>query len=100
MPSPSPSHPQTHPLTLTLPPTLTLSPSPSPSHPPPAPSGQHAFEQIPSMISTFIGQAIQVLMRPAHLLYLRVNTFLLQRSHLDVRDIPMFYTLLQVQGDG
>jgi hypothetical protein len=56
---------------------------------------QETFERVPCMITYFIGQSLEVLMRPAHLLYLRVNTFLLQRPRMDVRDIPMFYSLLQ-----
>ncbi|KAI9140641.1 hypothetical protein BKA69DRAFT_1079017 [Paraphysoderma sedebokerense] len=51
-------------------------------------------QRLPSMISTFIAQALSILLKPDHLMYSNINRFLLQRPILDLEDIPMFYSLI------
>jgi Nucleolar pre-ribosomal-associated protein 1 len=54
--------------------------------------------RFPKLMAVFLGEALQVLMNPQHILYEKVNTFFLQRPVLDLQDIPMFYTL-SISGD-
>ena len=55
--------------------------------------GTYEMPRIPKLVALFLGQALQVMMDPSHILYEKVNTFFLQRPALDLSDIPMFYTL-------
>jgi hypothetical protein len=48
---------------------------------------------IPKIVAVFLAESLQVIMNPQHILYEKVNTFLLQRTALDLKDIPMFYSL-------
>jgi hypothetical protein len=49
--------------------------------------------RLPKFITVFLGESLQVMMNPSHILYEKVNMFFLQRPALDLDDIPMFYTL-------
>lgn len=49
--------------------------------------------RLPKLITLFLGECLPILMEPKHILYEKVNSFLLQRPSLDLNDIPMFYSL-------
>ncbi|GAA5926014.1 Urb1p [Sporobolomyces koalae] len=51
-------------------------------------------EAIPSTIALFLAHCAAQLGTPASPLYPAFTRFLLQRSTLDMRDVPMFYTML------
>ncbi|CAI5726847.1 unnamed protein product [Peronospora destructor] len=51
------------------------------------------LEQVPSIITVFLNDALAVLTRPTHVLYSQVNHFLLARPAMDLADVPMFYSL-------
>ena len=55
--------------------------------------GKDEVSRIPKLIALFLGESLQVITDPQHILYEKVNTFFLQRPALDFEDIPMFYTL-------
>jgi hypothetical protein len=42
------------------------------------------FKRVPYIITAFAAQAIPILFSPAHFMYPRVNTFLLQRQLIDM----------------
>ncbi|DAZ99402.1 TPA: hypothetical protein N0F65_005304 [Lagenidium giganteum] len=54
---------------------------------------EEPLEAVPSVLSVFLNDAIAILMRPAHTLYVHVNHFLLARPAIDLGDVPMFYAL-------
>ncbi|KAL8007849.1 putative nucleolar pre-ribosomal-associated protein [Plasmopara halstedii] len=54
---------------------------------------QKPLEQVPSLITVFLNDALAVLVRPMHVLYPHVNHFLLARPAMDLLDVPMFYSL-------
>mmetsp|Transcript_25496 Transcript_25496/g.55240 ORF Transcript_25496/g.55240 Transcript_25496/m.55240 type:complete len:1267 (-) Transcript_25496:286-4086(-) len=47
---------------------------------------------VPPLICSFLAAALDVLLRPSHIMYAPINSFLLQRPFLDLEDVPMFYT--------
>ena len=47
--------------------------------------------RVPGVIASFVLEALRVLQRPGHALYLPLNRFLLSRPQLDLEDIPMWY---------
>ena len=49
--------------------------------------------RLPKLITLFLAKCLRVLTDPKHILYEKVNFFLLQRPFLDLNDIPMFYSL-------
>ncbi|KAE8902714.1 hypothetical protein PF005_g10031 [Phytophthora fragariae] len=51
------------------------------------------LEQVPSVVTVFLNDALAVLTRPTHVLYPQVNHFLLARPAMDLTDVPMFYSL-------
>ncbi|OWZ12337.1 putative mitochondrial protein [Phytophthora megakarya] len=51
------------------------------------------LEQVPSVVTVFLNDALAVLTRPTHVLYPQVNHFLLARPAMDLADVPMFYSL-------
>jgi hypothetical protein len=51
------------------------------------------LSRIPKLASVFLAQSLNVLMDAKHILYGKVNSFFLQRPLLDLKDVPMFYTL-------
>jgi Nucleolar pre-ribosomal-associated protein 1 len=55
--------------------------------------GGSVITRLPKLISLFLAKCLPILMEPRHILYEKVNSFLLQRPSLDLRDIPMFYSL-------
>ncbi|CAI5738549.1 unnamed protein product [Peronospora destructor] len=55
------------------------------------------LEQVPSIITVFLNDALAVLTRPTHVLYSQVNHFLLARPAMDLADVPMFYSLFNSQ---
>ncbi|ETI33903.1 hypothetical protein F443_19474 [Phytophthora nicotianae P1569] len=54
---------------------------------------EEPLEQIPSVVTVFLNDALAVLIRPTHVLYPQVNHFLLARPAMDLADVPMFYSL-------
>ncbi|KAG3087814.1 hypothetical protein PI124_g17879 [Phytophthora idaei] len=54
---------------------------------------EEPLEQVPSVITVFLNDALAVLTRPTHVLYPQVNHFLLARPAMDLADVPMFYSL-------
>jgi Nucleolar pre-ribosomal-associated protein 1 len=56
-------------------------------------TGDDETQRISKMIAVFLGESLQVIMDPKHILYEKVNVFFLQRPSLDLDDIPMFYSL-------
>ncbi|KAL3674768.1 hypothetical protein V7S43_000698 [Phytophthora oleae] len=54
---------------------------------------QEPLEQVPSVVTVFLNDALAVLTRPTHVLYQQVNHFLLARPAMDLADVPMFYSL-------
>ncbi|KAF4129654.1 Nucleolar pre-ribosomal-associated protein 1 [Phytophthora infestans] len=54
---------------------------------------QEPLEQVPSVVTVFLNDALAVLTRPTHVLYPQVNHFLLARPAMDLADVPMFYSL-------
>jgi Nucleolar pre-ribosomal-associated protein 1 len=48
---------------------------------------------IPSLIASFVAQALIILLKPESDMYPVINQFLLQRPVLDLEDIPLFYQL-------
>ncbi|KAH8551242.1 hypothetical protein BGW37DRAFT_54733 [Umbelopsis sp. PMI_123] len=57
------------------------------------------FKRIPFLITAFAAQTISILLSPAHFMYPRVNTFLLQRQLVDIEDIPLFYNLFNTSAE-
>lgn len=53
----------------------------------------NGLPRIPKVIGIFLGESLQVMMDPKHILYEKVNVFFLQRPGLELDDIPMFYSL-------
>ncbi|KAG7388950.1 hypothetical protein PHYPSEUDO_011597 [Phytophthora pseudosyringae] len=51
------------------------------------------LEQVPSVVTVYLNDALAVLTRPTHVLYPQVNHFLLARPAMDLADVPMFYSL-------
>jgi len=49
--------------------------------------------RFPKLIAIFLAECLPILNEPNHILYEKVNSFLLQRPSLDMNDIPMFYSL-------
>jgi hypothetical protein len=49
--------------------------------------------RLPKLIALFLAECLPILNEPKHVLYAKVNSFLLQRPSLDVNDIPLFYSL-------
>ncbi|TDH68935.1 hypothetical protein CCR75_004310 [Bremia lactucae] len=58
---------------------------------------RHPLDQVPSIVTVFLNDALAVLLRPTHVLYAPVNHFLLARTAIDLADVPMFYTLFNSQ---
>ncbi|KAK1947439.1 Nucleolar pre-ribosomal-associated protein 1 [Phytophthora citrophthora] len=54
---------------------------------------QEPLQQVPSVVTVFLNDALAVLTRPTHVLYQQVNHFLLARPAMDLSDVPMFYSL-------
>uniref|UniRef100_H3GR19 Uncharacterized protein n=1 Tax=Phytophthora ramorum TaxID=164328 RepID=H3GR19_PHYRM len=54
---------------------------------------EEPLEQVPSVVTVFLNDALAVLTRPTHVLYPQVNHFLLARPAMDLSDVPMFYSL-------
>ncbi|GMF09328.1 unnamed protein product [Phytophthora lilii] len=54
---------------------------------------EEPLEQVPSVVTVFLNDALAVLTRPTHVLYPQVNHFLLARPAMDLADVPMFYSL-------
>ncbi|EGZ29848.1 hypothetical protein PHYSODRAFT_309991 [Phytophthora sojae] len=54
---------------------------------------EEQLEQVPSVVTVFLNDALAVLTRPTHVLYPQVNHFLLARPAMDLADVPMFYSL-------
>jgi hypothetical protein len=44
----------------------------------------NTFKRMPLLITAFAAQAIPILFSPAHFMYPKVNTFLLQRQLMDI----------------
>src|SRR5579859_1299208 len=55
------------------------------------------FIRIPKVIAVFLAEAISVLMDPGHVFYDKVASFFLARETLDLRDIPLFYALINTE---
>ncbi|GBC41626.2 ribosome 60S biogenesis N-terminal-domain-containing protein [Rhizophagus irregularis DAOM 181602=DAOM 197198] len=53
------------------------------------------IQRIPTIITIFIAHSLYIFMNPGHFMYPLINRFLLQRPFLDLKDIPMFYSLFQ-----
>lgn len=49
---------------------------------------------IPSLITVFLYESLNILMKPQNNLYKSINKFLINKPSIDLKDIPMFYTLL------
>jgi hypothetical protein len=49
--------------------------------------------RLPKLIALFLAECLPILNDPKHILYEKVNSFLLQRPSLDMKDIPLFYSL-------
>jgi hypothetical protein len=54
---------------------------------------EEPLEQVSSVVTVFLNDALAVLTRPTHVLYPQVNHFLLARPVMDLADVPMFYSL-------
>ncbi|GMF35310.1 unnamed protein product [Phytophthora fragariaefolia] len=54
---------------------------------------EEPLEEVPSVVTVFLNDALAVLTRPTHVLYPQVNHFLLARPAMDLADVPMFYSL-------
>ncbi|CAH0475572.1 unnamed protein product [Peronospora belbahrii] len=54
---------------------------------------EKSLQQVPSVVTVFLNDALAVLTRPTHVLYPQVNHFLLARPAMDLADVPMFYSL-------
>ncbi|RKP15421.1 ribosome 60S biogenesis N-terminal-domain-containing protein [Piptocephalis cylindrospora] len=52
-----------------------------------------AYPCLPGPISTFVAQAVAILLNPEHHLFPSINRHLLQRPMADLQDIPLFYEL-------
>eukprot|EP00750_Incisomonas_marina_P021018 INCI4134.2.p1 GENE.INCI4134.2~~INCI4134.2.p1 ORF type:complete len:2546 (-),score=426.11 INCI4134.2:1528-9165(-) len=52
-------------------------------------------QKLPGIICSFLAEACQILLDPAANLYGDLNQFLLARPHLDLGDVPMFYSCFQ-----
>lgn len=50
-------------------------------------------EYIPSTITIFLFESLNILLKPNHNLYKPINKFLISRSNIDLKDVPMFYSL-------
>ncbi|KAM3582548.1 hypothetical protein VKS41_005193 [Umbelopsis sp. WA50703] len=59
----------------------------------------NTFKRMPLLITAFAAQAIPILFSPAHFMYPKVNTFLLQRQLMDIEDIPLFYKLFNTASE-
>jgi hypothetical protein len=57
------------------------------------PTQENSHPILPSLITMFFAHAINVLIKPESYLYPLVNKFTLQRSIVDLEDVPMFYEL-------
>lgn len=62
-------------------------------------AGDEAQDRIPSIIAIFVAQGLSIQMNSSNVLYYRLNNFLLARPTLDLKDIPLFYNLLNSDGD-
>lgn len=51
------------------------------------------FQQVPTIICSFVAQGLMILLKPESHFYPLINRFLLQRSRIDLTDVPMFYEL-------
>ncbi|GES88332.1 ribosome 60S biogenesis N-terminal-domain-containing protein [Rhizophagus clarus] len=51
------------------------------------------IQRIPTIITIFVAHSLNIFMNPGHFMYPLINKFLLQRPFLDLKDIPMFYSL-------
>lgn len=54
---------------------------------------QEPLEAVSSVVTVFLNDAISILCRPVHAMYLHLNHFLLARPAIDINDVPMFYSL-------
>lgn len=52
------------------------------------------------LITSFLAESAQLMLNPAHALYPMVNSFLLKRPSVDVKDVPMFYELFNTGEEG
>ena len=55
--------------------------------------------RIPTIISSFCAQALIIMLKPESDMYSNVNRFLLQRTFIDVEDVPIFYSLIYSSQD-
>ncbi|RIA94625.1 ribosome 60S biogenesis N-terminal-domain-containing protein [Glomus cerebriforme] len=57
------------------------------------------IQRVPTIITIFIAHSLNIFMNPGHFMYPLINKFLLQRPFLDIKDIPMFYSLFYSSTD-
>ncbi|OLL26710.1 hypothetical protein NEOLI_000341 [Neolecta irregularis DAH-3] len=55
--------------------------------------------RISSAFATFLAIAPSVLLNPGHMMYEKLNKFLLQRPVFDIQDIPMLYSIIYTDED-
>jgi hypothetical protein len=58
----------------------------------------NVFKRIPYIITAFAAQSLSILLSPAHFMYPRVNTFILQRPLIDIEvcRIPLVRSLIRL----
>ena len=57
-------------------------------------------ERLSGLVSSFLAQSAYLMLHPPHALYALVNSFLLKRPNIDVKDVPMFYELFNTGEEG
>lgn len=66
----------------------------------PAQAPPEMFDSVPPLITLFLTQCLHIFAaRPESSLHPRLTRFLMQRSMVDVADVPMLYTMLYSDGD-
>lgn len=63
-----------------------------------------AVARLPSLHTLFLTEALGIALRPTHSAYTALNSFLLRRPAIDLRDVPLFYAMFgsgttQYRGD-
>ncbi|WBW75401.1 ribosome biogenesis protein Urb1 [Schizosaccharomyces osmophilus] len=56
-------------------------------------------QRLSTLMANFYAQSVSIIMRPSHHMFLGINRYFLQRQHIDITDIPMFYELLYPSSD-
>lgn len=51
------------------------------------------FCRLSTLMTCFVARVAHILLKPEHPFYIMMNSFLLQRPALDLRDLPLFYNM-------